>query len=228
MLDKESSFWVHSGKSQNASSGCFPFHFLLPCLFSLSFSLPLLSACLKQKCMMERAGSSEYPGEIRQKCNQLLQSAVINQLLFKFTKIMDPRAFSICSSEVWWANLYFTIHRAKLKNTAFLVLSKDLIYCKFKKNLIKSRTNINIGGRSITFHDTVIWWLTPVVHFSCSRIIKGKMSSWHSMAEMSLLKCLWCAINIFKESFKRILSRLIDLRLHQLSMFGFLHNSATP
>jgi len=48
------------------------------------------------------------------------------------------------------------------------------------------------------------------------------------MAKMSLLKCLWCAINIFKESFKRILSGLIDLRLHQLSLFGYLHNSASP
>lgn len=87
---------------------------------------------------MERTDASEYPGEIRQKCNQILQSAVINQLLFKFTKIMDPRAFSICSSEVWWANFYFTVHKAKLNNTAFLIPSKALIYCKFKKILLKA------------------------------------------------------------------------------------------
>lgn len=54
------------------------------------------------------------------------------------------------------------------------------------------------------------------------------MSPWHSVAKMSLLKCLWCAINIFKELFKRILPGLTGLRLHQLALFGYLHNSASP
>lgn len=123
-------------------------------------------------------------------------------------------------------NLCFTVHKTKLNYAAFLMPSTAVTQCKFRKELIKSRTNVTTRGRSITFHDTVIWWLPPVVH-SCSRRIKEKMSPWHSVAEMTLLKRLRCAINICKESFKRILSRLIDLRLHQLPTFGFLHNSAS-